>query len=676
MISALKTLTINRLGKWLTSFLILTAIIIIITSGVLIREVTNLNTLWVSSERNIAQKQAYLSILRGSIGYGGMIHNFKNYLLRRDKKYLLSTHRSMLEAKIIFSGYRALGVSAEEERAISDIESVTREYIDAITLAEVLIKNKNTISQVDKQVSINDTPALLALLSLTNAVATLRQEKAKVVSGSISSLTKTIYMAAIGIGLLLVVVILTLAWFVRFRLINPLRKLVTAIGRVNPSVPGQLRLPSIGRVDDELNMVATATNRFLDSMENHLGKRRNAEKALEIAKEEAENANQAKSEFLSSMSHELRTPLNAILGFTQLMQFNPQAPLTEEQKDSTDQIIKGGNHLLELIDQVLELAKIEAGKMSVSIEPVLVHELLNESIAMVETMAEKRNITIDVNIDDCPNVEAMADYTRLKQVLLNLLSNAVKYNNEGGSISVITKIEDGRLCHISVIDTGPGIPDDQQAGMFQPFNRLGRESSEIEGTGIGLVITRKMMHMMKGEIGFESEVGKGTTFWIEIPLSEQASISISDAAPNAAPAQSHTVKIESTIGAGEKSYTALYVEDNPANLMLMEKIIERMPGVNLISAYNAELGLEMVEAQNPDIILMDLNLPGMDGYEALERLKINEKTSSIPVIAVTAQATKADITKGRHAGFAGYVTKPIHVPELIKIIEENLDIKV
>ncbi len=671
MISALKTLTINRLGKWLTSFLILTAIITTITSVILIREITNLNTLWVSSERHITQKQAYLSVLRGSIGYGGMIHNFKNYLIRRDKKYLLSAHRSVLEIKIIFSGYRVLGVSAEEESAISDIESVTREYMKAIIRAEILIDRNYAISQIDEQVAVSDAPALLALRRLTNAVAALRQEKAKVVSGSINSLTVTIYTAAIGIGLLLVVVILTLAWFIRFRLINPLGKLVTAIGRVNPSVPGQLRLPSIGRVDDELNMVATATNRFLDSMENHLSKRRNAEKALEIAKEEAENANQAKSEFLSSMSHELRTPLNAILGFAQLMQFDPDTPLTDEQKDSTNQIIKGGNHLLELIDQVLELAKIEAGKMSVSIEAVSIIQLLDESISMVQTMAEKRNISINVNTDDCPNVEAMADYTRLKQVLLNLLSNAVKYNSDGGSISVVTKVEDDNFCYIAISDTGPGIPDDKRDAVFQPFNRLGHESSEIEGTGIGLVITRKMMHMMNGNIDFKSEVGKGTTFWIEIPLAEQASMSI----PSTAQTQDDIVTIKSSIGAGKKSYTVLYVEDNPANLMLMEKIIERMSGVNLISSHNAELGLEMAEEQKPDIILLDINLPGMDGYEALEHLKINEKTSSIPVIAVTAQATKSDIKKGRHAGFVGYITKPIQVPELIKIIEENLNTK-
>ena len=672
MIKALKTLTINRLGKWLAAFLILTAVVTIVTSGILIREITNLNTLWVSSERNITQKQAYLSVLRGSIGYGGMIHNFKNYLLRREGKYLLSAHRSMLEAKIIFSGYRALDISAEEESAISDIEAVAGEYMKAITRTELLINNNYVLSQIDQQVSVDDTPALLALRKLTNEVGALRQEKSKVVSGSIDSLAKTIYSSAIGIGLLLVIVILTLAWFLRFRLIKPLGKLVTAIGEVDPSAPGLHRIPSIGKIDDELGMVASATNRFLDSMENHLSSRRNAEKALGIAKEEAENANQAKSEFLSSMSHELRTPLNAILGFTQLLQFDPSTPLTDGQKDSTDQIIKGGNHLLELIDQVLELAKIEAGKISVSIEPVSIRQLIDESIVMVQTMAEKRNITIDVNTDNCPNVEVMADHTRLKQVLLNLLSNAVKYNNEGGSISIIARVEGDQFCNIAVTDTGNGIAEDQYSSVFKPFNRLGHETSEIEGTGIGLVITRKMMHIMKGEIGFESEVGKGTTFWVEIPLAAQSSL---PTASKTTQAESNAVVMESAIGAEGEGYKVLYVEDNPANLMLMEKIIERMSGVDLISAHNAELGLEMAEAKHPDIILLDINLPGMDGYEALERLKVNEKTSSIPVIAVTAQATKADITRGRHAGFVSYITKPIQVPELIKAIEENIGTK-
>ena len=674
MISALKTLTINKLGKWLTSFLILTAVVTVVTSGILIRDVVNLNTLWVSSERNIIQKQAYLSVMRGSIGYGGMIHHFKNYLLRRESKYLLSTHRSMLETKAIFSGYRALGVSAAEESAIKDIEYVAYKYMKAITRAEFLINNNYAVSQIDEQVSVDDAPALSALLRLANEVSTLRQEKSKIVSGSINSLANTIYTAAIGIGLLLVVVILTLAWFLRFRLIKPLGKLVKAIGEVDPGAPGLHRVPSIGKADDELGMVASATNRFLDSMEIHLSKRTNAEKALGIAKEEAENANQAKSEFLSSMSHELRTPLNAILGFTQLMQFDPRNPLTEEQKDSTDQIIKGGNHLLGLIDQVLELAKIEAGKMSVSIERVPIRELLDESISMVQTMAEKRNITISVDTSNCPDVEAMADYTRLKQVLLNLLSNAVKYNREGGSISVVTRVEDDKFCHIAVSDTGHGIPDDQQGGVFQPFNRLGHETSETEGTGIGLVITRKIVNMMKGEIGFESEVGKGTTFWIELPLAEQASAAQVDKAAEVH-IDSDAVTAESITDAKGQGHTVLYIEDNPANLMLMEKILERMSGVDLISAHNAELGLEMAEAQIPDIILLDINLPGMDGYEALERLKINEKTSSIPVIAVTAQATKADIAKGHSAGFVSYITKPIQVPELIKTIEENLDIK-
>ena len=399
-------------------------------------------------------------------------------------------------------------------------------------------------------------------------------------------------------------------------------------------------------------------------------KQRESEVALLKAKEDADKANHAKSEFLSSMSHELRTPLNAILGFTQLMQFNPKTPLTAAQKDSTDQVIKGGNHLLELIDQVLELAKIEAGKMSVSIEPVAIRELLDECIAMVETLAQKRDISININTDDCPDVEVDADHTRFKQVLLNLLSNAVKYNSKGGSISVTTRIESDDTCHIAVADTGPGIAKDQQEGIFQPFNRLGHETSGIEGTGIGLVITRELMHLMKGEVGFESEVGKGSTFWVEMPLSTQATA----ATPEIAQARGDAPALATDdIGNEGQSYTALYIEDNPANLRLMEGVMAMIPNIELISTPNAELGLEIAQDKIPDLILMDLNLPGMDGYEALERLKVNKKTKSIPVIAVTAQATKADITRGRHAGFKGYITKPLQVPELIQTIKETLE---
>lgn len=421
-------------------------------------------------------------------------------------------------------------------------------------------------------------------------------------------------------------------------------------------------------IEVRISLLPSEDGTLFIAMVRDITERKEVSHKLEQAKKDAETANQAKSDFLSSMSHELRTPLNAILGFTQLLEMDPRYPLNEAQKESTEHILKGGNHLLELINQVLELAKIEAGKMSLSIEPVSISNLLDESIPMVEPMAEKRNITINVNNEDCTDVAVMADLTRIKQVLLNLLSNAVKYNTQGGSISVNISKKDDAYVHIAVSDTGPGIPNDKQDGIFQPFNRLGHETSEIEGTGIGLVIAREMIHLMKGDIGFESEIGKGSTFWIEIPLAKQTSESTIEAIQ----AQVGEPEQYGTIGAKDTDYTVLYIEDNKANLQLMEKVLRMMSNINLITANDAELGLKMAAQQQPDIILLDINLPGMDGYEALERLKISELTSSIPVIAVTAQATKSEITRGRHAGFKGYVTKPIQVQVLIDAITETL----
>ncbi len=242
-----------------------------------------------------------------------------------------------------------------------------------------------------------------------------------------------------------------------------------------------------------------------------------AQKNLYAAKEEAETANRAKSDFLSSMSHELRTPLNAILGFTQLLQMDPSSPLSKEQKESTDQVLRSGQHLLELIDQVLELAKIETGKFTIKIEATSIQQMLRESIAMILPMAKMKNITVTANEDDWLVGEVLVDRTGIKQVLLNFLSNAVKYNRHGGSISVMVRAADVGNIRVEVSDTGPGIALDRQNEIFEPFNRLGHEASEIEGTGIGLVITRKLLHMMDGDIGFESEEGKGSVFWFDVP---------------------------------------------------------------------------------------------------------------------------------------------------------------
>ncbi len=394
--------------------------------------------------------------------------------------------------------------------------------------------------------------------------------------------------------------------------------------------------------------------------------RKEADEALRAAKNEAEKANKAKSDFLSSMSHELRTPMNAILGFGQMMQYNPNEALTDTQNDCVNQIIKGGAHLLELINEVLDLAKIEAGKADLSMEDIGAGKIVDECISMVVGMAEQNNITINgpgPGLDDCI---VRADSVRLKQVLLNLLSNAVKYNRRGGDVTLSHSVMPGGLLRIAVKDSGAGIAVEKQDQLFQPFSRLGAETTEIEGTGIGLTVTRQLMKLMGGRVGFDSLEGHGSTFWVELPLSEGSSedAPISD------------WLIENSGGKSIAGFygTVLYVEDNQANVQLIEILVDRINGLELICAGNAEDGIELAKSKMPDVILMDINLPGMSGLEALKLLRQNAGTENIPVIALTAAATKTDIEKGIRAGFDEYLTKPFRVEVIAAALARALKI--
>jgi PAS domain S-box-containing protein len=383
---------------------------------------------------------------------------------------------------------------------------------------------------------------------------------------------------------------------------------------------------------------------------------------LESARHVAEKANLAKSDFLSSMSHELRTPLNAILGFAQLLEGGVPTP-TAAQLVRLREIIKAGWYLLELINEVLDLAVIESGKLSLSREPVSLIDVMHECKAMIDSQAQKRGIRINFLPFDS-SWFANADRTRVKQVMINLLSNAIKYNREQGTVEVKCCSDSPECIRISIKDSGDGLPPEKLAQLFQPFNRLGQENGTEEGTGIGLVVTKQLVELMGGTIGVESRVGVGSEFWIELSR---------DVTPQLAAGQAKPAELVLHPQDNAALRTLLYVEDNPANLMLVEQIIEAHPNVQMLSARNGSLGIALARAHLPDVILMDINLPGISGIEALKILHEDPATKHIPVIAISANAMFRDIAKGLEVGFFRYLTKPIKVNEFMSALDEALE---
>ena len=384
---------------------------------------------------------------------------------------------------------------------------------------------------------------------------------------------------------------------------------------------------------------------------------------LEMAMEAAKNANQAKSAFLSSMSHELRTPLNAILGFAQILTSESLPSTLAQKKEFASHILKSGRHLLTLINEILDLAKVESGTVTLSMEPVGLDEILVECRGMIEPLASQRGIRM-LFPDACAAV-VRADRTRLKQVLLNLLSNAVKYNREAGAVVVDCSAAGADRIRITVQDTGHGLRADQLESLFQPFNRLGQENGSEEGTGIGLVVTRRLVELMGGEIGVTSSVGVGTVFWIELVLTEPLASALPAGAP-LAPLRAEPAPEPLA------THTLLYVEDNPANLKLVEEIVRFRPDLRLLSAPDGHLGIALAKAHLPDVILMDLNLPCVSGTDALKEIKSDPRTAHIPVIALTANAMPRDIERGLANGFYRYLTKPINIVEFTEAIDSTL----
>ncbi|BBL72787.1 ATP-binding protein [Methylogaea oryzae] len=380
---------------------------------------------------------------------------------------------------------------------------------------------------------------------------------------------------------------------------------------------------------------------------------------LSTAKVQAEKANLYKSEFLTSMSHELRTPLNAIIGFTELLEL--EDGMTESQRQDLREVSKAGYHLLRLVNDILDLSKIETGRIDLSIEPVELEPLVAECRSLVQPLADARRIQLHMQVDD--PLAVLADSTRLRQVLINLLSNAVKYNNESGFVSLrARRLDADGAVRIAVRDNGMGIPAAVQPQIFEPFQRGAAEGTKIEGTGIGLAITRRLIQQMHGDIGFESSEGSGSEFWITLPWAESA----------CAEPMEDGAEVPERPASSETERVVLCVDDNPTNLKLITQILRKRERLKVFMADTAEAGITLAKAHRPDLILLDINMPRMDGYQMLEQLRREPALSSTPVAAVTASAMRADIERGKAAGFADYITKPLDMDDFLGKVDALL----
>jgi PAS domain S-box-containing protein len=641
---------ISTFGRGVALALVLVMTSVIVTSVITFQQSNKMARAWEDYNTVTAKKGIILSHLRDLLGYDGMIHHYKNFILRKERNRSVTTYQRMLEISIALTAYQSFGLAQEEIKAINLLAETLDKYRSAMRIAEKFAAQDLSSNAIDQIVKIDDTPASIALEILDKELYAARQASEKNVYGTVNSLISFVSLSAILTGLFVFALVAWIIWYVRQELVAPLNALVKSFSQIDPQRPNAMRLPHHGDdLDYELNLVASAGNAFLQATEDHLIKLEQAEYALRrseehlrsvvetavdaivtideygsiqsfnsaasnifnypnsevigqnvkilmpepersnhdgyiaayrntrenkiigigrevvgcrkngdhfpmrlavsqtetagkigftgiirdisaekeaetkvrLAKEAADQANKAKSEFLSSMSHELRTPMNAILGFSQLLENNPKDPLSTGQKEYVELILKSGEHLLDLIKQVLELSKIETGGLEVSFEKVAVGPLVQECLHTLTPRATSRNISLEDNCDDDCIPEAWTDPVRLKQVLLNLLSNAVKYNRPNGSVAVDCRVMGDNAIRISVIDKGNGIPKDKQSGLFVPFDRLGREAGEIEGTGIGLTITKRLVTALKGSIDFRSTEGEGSTFWIDVPISEK-----------------------------------------------------------------------------------------------------------------------------------------------------------
>jgi signal transduction histidine kinase/CheY-like chemotaxis protein len=411
-----------------------------------------------------------------------------------------------------------------------------------------------------------------------------------------------------------------------------------------------------------VHLLARRREYAMAQVEEQTGTLRETLAELESARLAADSANRSKTVFLSRMSHELRTPLNAVLGFAQLLELEE---LEVEQRDAVNQILKGGTHLLALINEVLDISHIESGDLTLSPESVLVGEVLGEALDLVRPLAMHRSIHLVGDRHATCAEYVFADRQRLKQILLNLLSNAVKYNREGGTVAVSCERESATRLRVKVSDTGPGIRSDQLDLLFVPFERLGAERTHVEGTGIGLALSRRLAEAMGGTLDVETPAGEGSTFWVELPLVEGPVERYERLNGDRSPALAELTP-------STNRHPVLYIEDNLANLKLVQRIVASRADVEIIPAMQGRLGLDLAREHQPILILLDLHLPDIPGDEVLQRLRDDPATAAIPVVVVSADATTGQTQRLLASGASAYLSKPFNVSELLRIVDDLL----
>lgn len=675
-------------------------------------------------------KSDLLSKIQSEIGYGGFIHHFKNYILRGTEVHrtdFLKTYENLQVSILRYQGFPSM--SQEEQAAVGDIKAVLQAYRTNVDVVSQLLKVHKSSQEIDAIVEIDDSTAYAAIETLrlhivpTGAVdwfaLTSRYiDKISVIRNGIKSQAianmDDLRQKALGaLALYALATVLVLGFlFVSFGLVskrfstgilrisdtlervdsygdysekvqldgadeigvmarrinNHLRALELVLGEVNTilsnaangsfSVPKTKVLP--GELGELMQGVETSTRRIEVAMAEQL----QTAEILRKATNEAEQANLAKSDFLASMSHELRTPLNAILGFAQVLEMELGNPLDEGQKSAVSHIMKGGEHLLQLINEVLDLAKIESGSFSVTISDVNPSEVIADCLLMATAMAEKYQVSIENKALNLELPMVRTDPIRFKQILLNLLSNGVKYNMPGGWVRMEVMDVDGFM-RFKVIDNGPGIDAEKQKNLFVPFDRLGQEALDVEGTGIGLTITQRLIKSMDGRLDYESKLGEGSSFWVDLPKADRTALGSKQTAEAEKTAQD-------SVPPEQDHHCILYIEDNLDNVQLMEFIIGSYPNVDLISAHTAEIGLVMAEKELPNLIFMDINLPEMNGDEAMRVLLKNDAIAHIPVVAISANARPEDIELYMESGFLDYISKPFDVEQIITTIRDVL----